>query len=85
MREHLEQEQPVRELARRASMSERTFARRFVAETGTTPAQVAHSQRIHHARALLESSDLRHRANRDPRRLRQRRAAAPPLRPRRSA
>ena len=38
MEEHLDQDQPVRQLARHAAMSERTFARRFVAETGTTPA-----------------------------------------------
>ena len=37
MREHLAEELPVRTLAARAAMSERTFARRFAAETGTTP------------------------------------------------
>jgi AraC family transcriptional regulator, transcriptional activator FtrA len=58
MREHLVEDQPVRELARRASMSERTFARRFVAETGTTPARWLLLQRLHHARALLEKTDL---------------------------
>jgi AraC family transcriptional activator FtrA len=58
MREHLAEEQPVRVLARRAAMSERTFARRFAAETGTTPGKWLLAQRLHHARALLESSDL---------------------------
>ena len=58
MRENLHQEQPVRLLARRASMSERTFARRFAAETGTTPAKWLLGQRLHHARMLLEGSDL---------------------------
>lgn len=58
MREHLDEEQTVRTLARRAAMSERTFARRFVAETGTTPAQWLLAQRLHHARTLLESSEL---------------------------
>ncbi len=58
MREHLAEEQPVRELARRAAMSERTFARRFAAETGTTPGKWLLAQRLHHARALLESTDL---------------------------
>ena len=81
MREHLAQEQPVRELARRASMSERTFARRFVAESGTTPAKWLLSQRIHHARGCRGERPAG-RDRRDPRRLRQRRAAAAPLRPR---
>jgi transcriptional regulator GlxA family with amidase domain len=45
-------------LARRAAMSDRTFARRFVQETGTTPAKWLALQRVHRARELLESSDL---------------------------
>ena len=58
MEQHLDRELPVRELARRASMSERTFARRFVAETGTTPARWLALQRLHHAQRLLEETDL---------------------------
>ncbi len=58
MREHLAEDQPVRVLARRAAMSERTFARRFAAETGTTPGKWLLAQRLHHARTLLESSDV---------------------------
>ncbi len=58
MREHLAADQSVASLARRATMSERTFARRFVAETGTTPARWLALQRIHHARELLEASNL---------------------------
>src|SRR3954468_11769245 len=58
MREHLAEDQPVRELAKRAAMSERTFARRFAAETGTTPGKWLLAQRLHHARTLLESTDL---------------------------
>ncbi len=58
MLEHLDADQPVAVLARRAAMSERTFARRFVAETGTTPARWVARQRVHRARELLESSDL---------------------------
>ena len=58
MREHLDEDQPVRTLARRAAMSERTFARRFAAETGTTPAKWLLAQRLHHARMLLEGTDL---------------------------
>ncbi len=58
MVDHLERDLPVRELARQAMMSERTFARRFVAETGTTPAKWLARQRLHHARRLLEQTDL---------------------------
>jgi AraC family transcriptional activator FtrA len=58
MREHLAEDQPVRLLAQRAAMSERTFARRFAAETGTTPGKWLLAVRLHHARTLLESSDL---------------------------
>ena len=39
-------------------MSERTFARRFAAETGTTPHKWLVQQRILAARSLLEESDL---------------------------
>jgi transcriptional regulator GlxA family with amidase domain len=45
-------------MARRAHMSERTFARRFLAETGTTPARWLTTQRVLHARRLLEQSPL---------------------------
>jgi len=48
----------VRELARHAHVSERTFARRFVAETGVTPVQWLLSARIDLARELLETSRL---------------------------
>jgi AraC family transcriptional activator FtrA len=58
MEENLDTEQPVAVLARRAAMSDRTFARRFVQETGTTPAKWLAWQRVNRARELLESSDL---------------------------
>ncbi len=45
-------------LAKRAMMSDRTFARRFAAETGTTPHKWLVQQRILAARSLLEESDL---------------------------
>jgi AraC family transcriptional regulator, transcriptional activator FtrA len=45
-------------LAARALMSPRTFARRFAAETGSTPMRWLTSQRILHAQRLLEDSDL---------------------------
>lgn len=57
MSEHLEQDQPVAGLAARAAMSPRTFARRFVAETGTTPHRWLVAQRVLAARTLLESTD----------------------------
>lgn len=54
----LRREHSVAALARRAMMSERTFARRFVAETGTTPHKWLVKQRVLQARTLLEESDL---------------------------
>jgi len=54
--EHLDQELSVRTLAARAHMSPRTFARRFVDETGDTPLQWILHQRVLHARRLLENS-----------------------------
>lgn len=57
MLEHLDQELTVDELARRALMSSRTFARRFRAELGTTPAAWLNRQRIVQAQQLLEGGD----------------------------
>ena len=54
MTTNLERELPVAELADRALMSERTFARRFRAETGTTPAAWLTRQRVLRAQELLE-------------------------------
>lgn len=48
----------VATMAKLAVMSERTFARRFVAETGTTPNKWLSLQRVLHARRLLEETDL---------------------------
>ncbi len=45
-------------LARRAGMSERTFARRFAAESGTTPHQWLTDQRLLRARELLEATSM---------------------------
>ena len=56
--EHLDEEHSIPSLARRAAMSERTFARRFTAEVGTTPHKWLTSQRVLRARHLLESTDL---------------------------
>jgi transcriptional regulator GlxA family with amidase domain len=57
LRAHLDQPVTVRQLAARANMSERTFARRFVADTGTTPQRWLIGQRILLAQQLLEESD----------------------------
>ena len=48
----------VRALAAHAGVSERTFARRFRAETGTTPLQWVLRQRVREAERLLERTDL---------------------------
>ncbi len=56
--EHLDEDLPVSRLAARARLSERTFARRFRAETGSTPHQWVTDQRILLAERLLEASDL---------------------------
>ncbi|RFA16551.1 AraC family transcriptional regulator [Subtercola boreus] len=58
MIDNLDQELPVEELARRALMSPRTFARRFRADLGTTPAAWLNRQRLLRAQLLLEESDL---------------------------
>jgi transcriptional regulator GlxA family with amidase domain len=56
--QHLDEEHTVSALARRAHLSDRTFARRFVAETGTTPHLWLTGQRVLAARTLLEGTDL---------------------------
>jgi AraC family transcriptional regulator, transcriptional activator FtrA len=55
---HLDQAVTVHDLAARAAMSPRTFARRFLASTGTTPYQWILRERIRLAQRLLETSDL---------------------------
>lgn len=54
---NLDKPHTVATLARRAAMSTRTFARRFVEETGTTPMQWITDQRVLYARRMLEESD----------------------------
>ncbi len=58
MLEHVTEEHTVAALAKRANLSERTFARRFVAETGTTPHRWITMQRALVARQLLEETTL---------------------------
>ncbi|GIH00989.1 AraC family transcriptional regulator [Plantactinospora mayteni] len=57
-RAHLDQPLTVEDLARRASLSPRTFYRRLQAATGTTPLQWLLNQRLGRAQSLLESTDL---------------------------
>ncbi|MFD5465511.1 helix-turn-helix domain-containing protein [Kitasatospora sp. NPDC127059] len=56
MRHHPDQEATVEQLAARAHMSPRTFARRFQQETGTTPHRWLVGQRVLLAQRLLEST-----------------------------
>ncbi|WP_129338320.1 helix-turn-helix domain-containing protein [Cellulomonas endophytica] len=55
---HLDEEHTVESLAARALLSPRTFARRFAAETGTTPVRWLTGQRVLRAQHLLEETDL---------------------------
>jgi AraC family transcriptional activator FtrA len=58
VQEHLGDPVKVEDLAARAAMSPRTFARQFLAATGTTPYQWLVRQRVHLAQRLLEVTDL---------------------------
>jgi AraC family transcriptional activator FtrA len=55
--EHLADRLTVGDLARHACLSPRTFARRFRAETGTTPIQWLLAERVLCARELLEDGE----------------------------
>jgi transcriptional regulator GlxA family with amidase domain len=57
MTENLGHQHTVDSLARTANMSPRTFARRFRAETGTTPHSWLTRQRVLRAEELLETTD----------------------------
>jgi transcriptional regulator GlxA family with amidase domain len=54
---HLDAEYTIDDLAARCGMSTRTFARRFRAETGTTPYLWLTQQRVLLARRMLEEGD----------------------------
>jgi transcriptional regulator GlxA family with amidase domain len=58
VQEHLNEPLSVADLAARSAMSPRTFARQFLAATGTTPHQWLQRQRVHLAQRLLETSDF---------------------------
>jgi transcriptional regulator GlxA family with amidase domain len=55
---NLQRPHTVASLAARAHMSARTFARRFVEETGRTPMQWVTDQRVLYARRMLEETSL---------------------------
>jgi transcriptional regulator GlxA family with amidase domain len=55
-REHLDAPLTVEDLAERAGMSSRHFARAFIAETGATPSKAIERLRIEVARARVQSS-----------------------------
>jgi transcriptional regulator GlxA family with amidase domain len=57
MLDNLAEDLTVDQLARKALMSSRTFARRFRADMGTTPAAWLNRQRILRAQQLLERTD----------------------------
>jgi transcriptional regulator GlxA family with amidase domain len=57
MHDNLGADVSVYDLARRAHLSPRTFARRFRAETGTTPHQWLTAQRVLAAQRLLEETE----------------------------
>jgi transcriptional regulator GlxA family with amidase domain len=58
LREHLDEPVTVRDLAVRSAMSPRTFARRFLASTGTTPLRWILRERVRLAQRLLETTGL---------------------------
>jgi transcriptional regulator GlxA family with amidase domain len=58
MVERLAEPLTVADMARHAGYSARSFARRFQAETGTSPLRWLIGQRVEHARRLLEGTDL---------------------------
>ncbi|TFV56120.1 helix-turn-helix domain-containing protein [Mycobacterium sp. PS03-16] len=53
----LDQPLSVDEFAAQVNMSRRSFVRKFRQSTGTTPARWLVEQRLHHARALLETTE----------------------------
>jgi len=57
-RENLALPLTVDQLAERAAMSPRNFARQFTAETGATPAKAVERLRVEAARALLDNQPL---------------------------
>ena len=83
MEQRLAEPLTVEAMAAHAGYSPRSFARRFVAETGTTPLQWLIGRRVAEAQRLLEAHRPGDRRGRGPLRARLRARAARPLRPHR--
>ncbi len=79
--ENLAEDLSVEELARRSHMSPRTFARRFRAETGTTPHTWITAQRVQAAEEYARAHRPPRRLDRRRGRVRQRGRPAAPLLP----
>lgn len=58
VRSRLRNTQSIQSMAKRAKMSERTFARRFKQVTGTTPHRWLQQERVRLAQSLLETTAL---------------------------
>lgn len=58
MVQNLADDLTVKEMAAVATMSTRTFVRRFQAATGTSPYKWLNQQRVYHAQRLLETTDM---------------------------
>ncbi|MEL6104688.1 MAG: transcriptional regulator FtrA [Planctomycetota bacterium] len=58
LRGNLKSPHSVSTMATHAHMTTRTFARRFLEQTGTTPGRWLTRERVKHAQHLLESTDL---------------------------
>jgi transcriptional regulator GlxA family with amidase domain len=58
MADNLAEPHTATSLAKRVNLSERTFARKFLAETGTTPHKWINQHRVLEARRFLEETDL---------------------------
>jgi transcriptional regulator GlxA family with amidase domain len=58
MNNNLDLPHTIEDLSFRSTMSTRTFARKFAAETGTTPVKWLTNQRVLLAKQLLEDTDL---------------------------
>jgi transcriptional regulator GlxA family with amidase domain len=57
MADHADRPLTVAEIAARAGTSPRTLTRRFREQTGTTPLQWLHRQRVHQAQHMLETTE----------------------------